>query len=237
MDERVAKIREQEVLAHTKMYQSEILFSGESWLKKPVRAVMELLPILEQRPMARILDLGCGVGRNCIPLAQALSSKCQVEAVDYLEIAIEKLIENAERYGVKKEIRGITSTIEDFRIRQNTYDLIMAISALEHLESKEQFLEKLDEMKLGVRAGGVMVLIMNSEVREFDLDHHVEVTPQFEINWEADELLAILGAEFSGWEILEKAVAPRVYPVGRVGFLGEMRTRVVRMVIRKRVAP
>lgn len=70
--------------------------------------------------------------------------------MDILELAIEKLNENAQQYGVGSCIRGIVSAIDDYEITADSYDLIMAISALEHIASKSAFEKKLAEIRNGL---------------------------------------------------------------------------------------
>lgn len=102
MSERLDLIRKAEAESHTQAYTSHSLFSPGSWLAKPVKTVMELLPLFEGYTNFRALDLGSGVGRNSIPVAQHFSSiPCRVDCVDILELAIAKLNENAKQYGVE----------------------------------------------------------------------------------------------------------------------------------------
>ena len=141
MNSRIEKIRESEKLSHTKIYTDEELYHTDSWLKKPIKNVREIMELFSGYEAFRALDLGCGVGRNSIYVAECFKGKeCQVDCVDLLDIAIEKLKENAKAHGVSESINGIAGTIEDFEIATGEYNLIMAVSALEHVESEERFL-------------------------------------------------------------------------------------------------
>ena len=73
MSERLNIIRKAEAESHTQAYTSYSLFSPGSWLAKPVKTVLELLPLFEGCTQFAALDLGSGVGRNCIPVAQHFS--------------------------------------------------------------------------------------------------------------------------------------------------------------------
>lgn len=89
---RLDEIRKAEAESHTKAYTNHTLFSPGSWLAKPVKTVLELLPLFEGHTDFRALDLGSGVGRNCIPVAQHFSSiPCWVDCVDILKLAIANL--------------------------------------------------------------------------------------------------------------------------------------------------
>lgn len=119
---RLDKIRKAEADSHTYAYTNHSLFSPGSWLEKPVKTVIDLLPLFEGYTNFRALDLGCGVGRNSIPVAQYFSSiSCQVNCVDILELAISILNENAHQYGVENCIQGIISPIDNYKIESDSY--------------------------------------------------------------------------------------------------------------------
>lgn len=64
-------------------------------------------------------------------------------------------MDNAKKYGVEQSIEGIVKPIEVFKIEEKQYDLIMAISALEHIDSDLSFCRKLDEICRGIRKNGM----------------------------------------------------------------------------------
>ena len=143
MDERLARIRESERKSHTEIYMNEELYNTNSWLQKPIKTVREISLLFDDYNELRVLDLGCGVGRNSIYIAERFKNKnCVVDCVDLLEIAIEKLMKNAKEHNVVTNINGIIKSIEEFKIDMHSYDFIMAISALEHIETEEFFLKK-----------------------------------------------------------------------------------------------
>ena len=91
MNDRLSQIRTAEAESHTQAYANHSLFSPGSWLAKPVKTVLELLPLFEGYTQFAALDLGSGVGRNCIPVAQHFSGiPCRVDCVDILELAVAK---------------------------------------------------------------------------------------------------------------------------------------------------
>ena len=93
---RLEQIRESERRSHEDVYTNHALYESGSWLQKPVKTVIELLPYFEKVKELRVLDLGCGVGRNCIAIARHFSHiPCRIDCIDILPLAIEKLNQNA----------------------------------------------------------------------------------------------------------------------------------------------
>lgn len=230
----IQSIRESERNSHIELYSNEELYKEGSWLNKPIKTVTDLFPLFEKCEKFRALDLGCGVGRNSIAIAKQFQGiPCRVDCVDILELAIEKLMENAKRFGVEECIHGIVSPIEEFEIGPDTYDLILAVSALEHIDSKESFVKKLEEMRKGIKLHGVVCLVVNSEVREKNKATGEELFPQFEVNLPTEKLQELLQKTFADWEVLKSTVRAQKYDIPREDCISELSTNVVTYVVRR----
>lgn len=232
--DRLIQIRQAEANSHREAYTSHELFSPGSWLAKPVKTVLELLPLFAGYDKFHALDLGSGVGRNSIPVAQYFGHiPCQIDCVDILELAIEKLNENAKRYEVADEIRGIVSSIDDYEIEADSYDLIMAVSALEHTDSKAAFIKKLEQIRDGLHMGGVACLIVNANVQEHDKATAKELQPQFEVNLQTGELQNVLEQVFARWELVKHTVVHQKYEISRGNGIAVLETDVVTYAVKR----
>lgn len=232
---RLDEIRKAEAESHTQAYTSHLLFSPGSWLAKPVKTVMELLPLFEGYTQFAALDLGSGVGRNSIPVAQHFSGiPCRVECVDILELAIAKLNENAQQYEVENCIRGIVSSIDDYEIAADTYDLILAVSALEHIASQSAFEKKLTEIRDGLRPGGIACLIVNSGVMEHDKATGQELLPQFEVNLPTSQMQDLLENTFVDWQVVKHTIVHQKYDIPREHGIADLETDVISYVVRRK---
>ena len=231
---RLDEIRKAEAESHTQAYTSHSLFSPGSWLAKPVKTVMELLPLFEGYTQFAALDLGSGVGRNSIPVAQHFSCiPCRVDCVDILELAIAKLNKNALQYGVENCIRGIVSSIDDYEIAADSYDLILAVSALEHIASQSAFEKKLTKIRDGLRHCGIACLIVNSGVIEHDKATGQELLPQFEVNLPTSQMQDLLEKTFAGWQVIKHTIVHQKYDIPRENGTTDLETDVVTYVVRK----
>lgn len=233
-DSKLSKIREAEKQSHIEIYSSAQLFKEGSWLQKPVKTVTDIIPLLSDKNNLRVLDLGCGIGRNCIPIAKAFKdTHCKIDCVDILDFAIEKLYENAKFHSVENYINGIISPIEDFYIEQNAYDLIIAVSALEHIDSKNSFIDKLIEIDSGLKKYGIVCLIINSNVCEKEKDTGISISPQFEVNMPTEELLQLLRCIFKDYQIIKETTVKQQYDIPRGNIVSSLSTDVVTFTAKK----
>ncbi len=234
MNNRVKAIRESERKSHIEMYSNEELYNSESWLKKPIKTINDLLPLFDEYESLKVLDLGCGVGRNCLAIARRYKNvDCHIDCVDILELAIEKLYKYADEYGVKNCINGTVKSIEDFSIEKESYDLTIGVSALEHIDTVDSFKAKLMEIKNGTKESGIICFVINSQVKEFNKSTGEEIPAQFEVNLSTVELQKVLNQTYSGWEILKNTVREQQYDIPRESFISDLRTNVVTYVARK----
>ena len=233
-DKRLKHIRQAEKESHIKTYTENKLYTQGGWLAKPIKTILDIVPLFQEYQELRILDLGAGVGRNCIPFAQKYRDiDCRIDCVDILELATQMLYKNAKAYNVDSAICGITSTIENYKISPKQYDLIMAISALEHVESEEVFWKKVTEIQKGIRPNGIICLVINTNIIENDKKTGETLAPQFEINLETGVLQTGLKELFSEWQILKSAVVQQKYDIPRDNCIVELTTDVVTYVVRK----
>lgn len=234
MNDRIRQIRERERESHTLVYKTDELYGPDGWLKKLIKTVQDIVAMLDDRSSLRVLDLGSGVGRNSIFIARSFrEKKCVIDCVDLLEIAIDKLRENVKANGVVQAINGAVGTIEGYKIVPNTYDLIMAISALEHVEDEACFLEKLMQIWNGIKKDGFVCLVINTEVCEFDIKTRERLEPQFEVNLPTTKVFSCLDEVFYGWDVVKRKVSGQIYHVPRGGITSELNTKVVTFVARK----
>lgn len=233
MNDRLKEIRKAEAESHTEAYTNHALFDPGSWLAKPVKTVLDILPLFEGYEEFRALDLGSGVGRNSIPVAQHFKDiPCRVDCVDILELVIDMLNENAQRYGVAGNIQGMVSSIDDYEINADSYDLIMAVSSLEHIISRSAFEKKLYEIRNGLRHGGIACLIVNSGVVEYDKATGQKLPPQFEVNLPTCEMQCLLEQTFAGWQIIKNTIVHRKYDIPRENGIANLETDVVTYVVK-----
>jgi len=233
---RIEFIRNEEKKYHDYCYENYKLFEEGSWLYKPVKTVMDLLPLFDKRDNIKVIDLGCGVGRNSIPIAEAIKDRNgKVICVDLLDSALNKLKEYSKEYHVEEVIRTEKADIGNYEIKPNEYDFIVSVSTLEHVKSEAIFEEVVEKMAEGTKDNGVNCLIVNSELEEIDLETNVKLDALMELNLSTEDMINKLSSIYSGWELLKTIVNPLVYNITRNEKPVLLKTNAITYVVRKNV--
>lgn len=232
---KVEFIRKEEKKYRDFCYENYKLFEEGSWLYKPVKTVIDLLPILEGKTNPKVLDLGSGVGRNSIPIAQEIKNKNgKVVCVDLLDSALDKLKLYSEEYEVEEVIKTIKADIGHYEVAKNEYDLIVAVSTLEHVESEDIFENVIQKMASGTKSEGINCIIVNSEVEEIDIETDENLDAMMEVNIKTEDMLNKLRAIYDGWEIVNQLVKPLEYKIVRDERDVLLKTNAITFVVRKK---
>lgn len=227
-------IRNAEKQYHGYCYDNYKLFEKGSWLHKPVKTVMEQLKLFDNMQNLSVLDLGSGVGRNSIPVAQKLENG-EVLCVDFLDSAITRLNQYSREFGVENTIKTVKSDIGDFHIEEDRFDYIFAVSSLEHLESVDVFDHVLNQMAAGTKKNGMNCIIVNSNVEEMLMKTNEKLEALTEINLTTDDMLNRLKQVYrKGWKILSQLVKPLEYQIARDGEPVLLRTNAITYIVQKR---
>ncbi|MFD6510742.1 MULTISPECIES: class I SAM-dependent methyltransferase [unclassified Bacillus (in: firmicutes)] len=231
---RIDYIRQEEKKYHDLCYEQYKLFEAGSWLYKPVKIVMNMLNYFEGQKDLQILDLGSGVGRNSIPIAQKImNSGGTVTCVDLLDSALKKLQIYSKEHGVFEYIKTEESAIEDYYIPFNTYNYIVAVSSLEHVKSEEDFKKVLHSMKIGTKIGGINCLIINSNIQEIDLETNQKLDALVEINLPTKEMIWTLKSVYSEWQKIKVGIKSLSYDIVRNGKSIKLKTNAITYVVQK----
>lgn len=204
-----AAARAETVRYHQEFYAAAELGQAGTWLSRPQPLIISGLDRID-RPV-RAYDLGAGVGRHSIALAQRLPAGSRVVAVDLLDSALERLRANARRAGVADQITTVQADLHDFEFPAADAGLIVAFSALEHLPSTAALTSVLGRCRDATVPGGLNIFGVLTDRHE---DHGgTDVRPaQVELPMTASHALAELSSIYSSWEI----EAPEPKPISAV---------------------
>ncbi|MEK4694522.1 class I SAM-dependent methyltransferase [Bacillus sp. FSL M8-0063] len=231
---RINYIRQEEKKYHDLCYEQYKLFETGSWLYKPVKTVMDLMEYFEGQNNLQVLDLGSGVGRNSIPIAQKIKNASgTVTCVDLLDSALTKLQTYSKEHDVFEVIKTEQAAIENYYIQPDTYDYIVAVSSLEHVKSEEDLTNLLHSMKKGTKTGGINCLIINSNIQEIDLHTKEELDALIEINLPTEHMIYLLKNIYKEWKEIKIEIKELAYNIVRNGKHIQLKTNAITFVVQK----
>jgi tellurite methyltransferase len=107
---------------------SEGLLYGDT----PVPDLVDLVNTTRLTPPGRVLDLGCGEGRNALFLARR---GFEVEAVDAAPTAVKRLVQLAQ--GSRLTVSARVADVREIDLPEASYVLIVANTILDHLDPRD----------------------------------------------------------------------------------------------------
>ncbi len=121
------------------------------WGLKPGDFLNELIELCPPSPNAKVLDIGCGEGKDAVYMAE---KGYKVSAFDLTQNGIRKTVSLAKRRGV--EINAYVDDINTFSTDEQ-FDIIYSTGTVQYLfdENKENFFKKLEKM---TRQNGIVYI-------------------------------------------------------------------------------
>lgn len=195
---------------HDEFYRTHDLFEKGSWLAEPEELILKYAKTLSEVQTPRVLDLGCGIGRNAIPVARLIeaSGGC-IDCIDFLPIAIQRLTAYGHEHGLNDLVVPHECDVECFPIPPERYDYVFSCSCIEHVPSFGCFVGLLERVREGTAQNGINCFLINSSVKETEVDSGKERPACIELNLETIELQELLRNIYKSWELLEMDCTPR----------------------------
>ncbi len=77
-----------------------------------------------------VLELGCGTGRQTLPVADKLGKSGKIVAVDVSESALDELLESSRACGLADRIAPVQCELDEFESCERAFDRVLCVYAL-----------------------------------------------------------------------------------------------------------
>jgi tellurite methyltransferase len=140
------------------------------WGREPSSLVRELQKLVRSFRGYRVLDVGCGEGKNAVFFAGHGAS---VRALDYSHLALQ----NARgAWGAPKNVEWELGDVRHIEVTAGTYDIVVAYGVLHCLADKAEVRQTIKVFQTATKLGGFnIVCAFNSRAQ--DLSAHPGFTP------------------------------------------------------------
>ncbi|MFZ5966866.1 MAG: class I SAM-dependent methyltransferase [Bacillota bacterium] len=157
--------------------------SEDSIWFRPSEDVYYYMHIWKESGFKKLLDLGCGLGRNAIFFA---GHAFEVEAIDLSQKGLDFLKESAERQNLKIDIRR--GDMNDLPYEPNYFDCLLAYHVISHTDS-EGIKNILSEMKRVLKPGGEFyITLCSKESPSFKSGKHPKIDENTILKTEGPEV-------------------------------------------------
>jgi ubiquinone/menaquinone biosynthesis C-methylase UbiE len=131
----------------------------------PSKALTLFSELLQFHRNLKVLDAGCGIGRNAVYLAQ---KGCEVHAVDFSDAALQQLNSLAKREGVANKISSYKHPLEEpFPFTDNSFDIALDSYVFCHFTNANLQLHYRDELHRVTKPGGTIFSSLFSVTDEY----------------------------------------------------------------------
>lgn len=144
----------------------------------------------EVKDDSKILDIGCGGGRNIQRFAEQISENGRVVGIDYSEVSVEKSIE------LNKDAidNGIANVLQESVSEMPFYDETFDIAtAFETIYFWPDFINDLKEVNRVLKEGGFIFICNEAVYHEGEMDKY-------------DDLVELLDMKIYSEDVLEKSL-------------------------------
>jgi predicted O-methyltransferase YrrM len=125
-----------------------------------------LRALAADRHLARVLEVGCGNGINCVELAKRFPN-LRLDGIDYVEAMVASAIKNGRSFGVHDRVRffaGDVLRVAEIAELESAYDVVFTDRCLINLNTFELQKQAITALVSKLQLGGYLVMIENSRL-------------------------------------------------------------------------
>ena len=120
----------------------------------------EIVKAIKEMECKNILEIGCGIARDTLAIAQK-NKKCRIMCIDIAPVMIKKAKDLIKEKELEKRTSFILGGIQDIKLKENSFDGIIAKSVLHHLFSKSDIVLACKNIHKSLKSKGIFILVEN----------------------------------------------------------------------------
>lgn len=154
------------------------------------------------KPDSKILDIGCGGGRNIQRFAKQISSKGHVVGIDYSEVSVEKSKKLNKKYIKEGIVKILKESVSDMPFYDGTFDIV---TGFETIYFWPDFINDLKEVNRVLKKGGLVFFCNEAIYKEGEMEKYEDLIELLDMKIYSEEFLKE-ALEESGFECFKSDI-------------------------------
>ena len=135
---------------------------------------------------SKILDIGCGGGKNIQRFAEQISSNGRVVGIDYSEVSVEKSKKLNEKYIKQGIVKVLHESVSNMPFYDETFDIV---TGFETIYFWPDFINDLKEVNRVLKKGGLVFFCNEAVYREGEMEKYEDLIELLDMNIYSEEFL------------------------------------------------
>ena len=140
----------------------------------------------EIKPDSKILDIGCGGGRNIERFATQISKNGRVVGVDYSKVSVEKSIKLNQKFIDEGIVNILEASVSDMPFYDETFDIV---TGFETIYFWPDFINDLKEVNRVLKKGGLVFFCNEAVYREGEMDKYDDLVELLDMKIYSEDVL------------------------------------------------
>lgn len=134
----------------------------------------------------KILDIGCGGGKNIQRFAEQISDKGRVVGIDYSEVSVEKSIELNRKSIEKGNVNVLQASVSDMPFYDETFDIV---TGFETIYFWPDFISDLREVNRVLKPNGLVFFCNEAVYREGEMEKYDDLVELLDMKIYSEDVL------------------------------------------------
>ena len=135
---------------------------------------------------SKILDIGCGGGRNIQRFAEQISENGRVVGIDYSEVSVEKSIELNRKSIDRGIVNVVKASVSEMPFYDETFDIV---TGFETIYFWPDFQNDLKEVSRVLKKGGLVFFCNEAVYREGEMDKYDDLVELLDMKIYSEDVL------------------------------------------------
>lgn len=141
----------------------------------------------EIKPSDKILDIGCGGGRNLERFSNQISGEGKVIGIDYSEVSVEKSAKLNEKAIEDAKVEVIQGSVSEMPFEDNTFDIV---TGFETIYFWPDFINDLKEVNRVLKKDGLVFFCNEAVYREGKMEKYEDLIELLDMKIYSEDVLA-----------------------------------------------